>query len=320
MTPRTGALSDPVDTVGPVSDIEGISKRFATLQALDDVTFTVRPGELFGFVGGNGAGKTTTMRIVLGVLATDAGQMRWRGAPVDAEIRRRMGYMAEERGLYPKMKVGEQLRYLARLHGLDAAAAAAATTSWTERLGIAGRVGDEVQKLSLGNQQRVQLCAALTHDPQVLVLDEPFSGLDPTADEVMSTVLRERADAGAPVIFSSHQLDLVERLCDRVGIIAGGRMVAVGTVGELRTGGVARFDVVGAPAHTWARQLPGITVLVSDGPHTRVELAGARPTRTCCGRRWARGRCTGSAATVRRRCSCSRARCSASARSGCCSC
>ena len=148
-------------------------------------------------------------------------------------MRRRIGYMPEERGLYPKMKVGEQLRYLGRLHGMAPADAASAVEHWTERLGIAARVGDEVQKLSLGNQQRVQLCAALIHDPEVLVLDEPFSGLDPVAVEVMSGVLRDAADAGAPVVFSSHQLDLVERLCDRVGIIREGRMVAVGTVGEL---------------------------------------------------------------------------------------
>lgn len=252
-----------------------MSKRFGSLTALDGVTFTVRPGEVFGFVGGNGAGKTTTMRIVLGVLEADAGQVRLRGAPVDADVRRRMGYMPEERGLYPKMRVADQLVYLARLHGLSARAAEAASTRWTERLGVAHRGGDEVQRLSLGNQQRVQLCAALTHDPEVLVLDEPFSGLDPTAVEVMSAVLRERADHGVPVIFSSHQLDLVERICDRVGIISGGRMVAVGTVGELRTGGSAQFDVVGAPAGTWAPPLAGVTVVRSDGPHTRVELSAA---------------------------------------------
>ncbi|NMI00883.1 ABC transporter ATP-binding protein [Pseudonocardia acidicola] len=254
-------------------EIGGISKRFGRLVALDDVTFTVRPGELFGFVGSNGAGKTTTMRIVLGVLTADAGEVRWKGAPIDAEGRRRIGYMPEERGLYPKMKVGDQLEYLARLHGVAAAEARASVRRWTERLGIADRLHDEVQKLSLGNQQRVQLCAALVHDPEVLVLDEPFSGLDPTAVEVMTGVLRDKADTGVPVIFSSHQLDLVERLCDRVGIISGGRMVAVGTVGELRTGGVDRIDVVGPPDATWAAGLAGVTVVSSDGSHTRVELS-----------------------------------------------
>ena len=147
--------------------------------------------------------------------------------------------MPEERGLYPKMRVGEQLTYLGRLHGMSAAAARRATDSWTERLGVAARRDDEVQKLSLGNQQRVQLAAALLHEPEMLVLDEPFSGLDPVAVDVMSEVLRERCDAGVPVIFSSHQLDLVERICDRVGIVRGGSMVACGSVTELRAGSPA---------------------------------------------------------------------------------
>ncbi|MFC4950396.1 ABC transporter ATP-binding protein [Pseudonocardia sp. GCM10023141] len=253
-------------------DIRGIAKRFGRLRALDDVSFAVRPGEVFGFVGSNGAGKTTTMRIVLGVLAADAGEVRWQGGPVDADVRRRIGYMPEERGLYPKMKVGEQLRYLARLHGMPAAAADTAVEQWTERLGISARVGEEVQKLSLGNQQRVQLCAALSHEPQVLVLDEPFSGLDPTAVEVMSSVLRDKAAEGVPVIFSSHQLELVERLCDRIGIISAGRMVAVGTVEELRSRDDAVvLDVDGPPAG-WADALTGVEVVTSSGTATQVRL------------------------------------------------
>jgi ABC-2 type transport system ATP-binding protein len=253
-------------------DIRGISKRFGSNQALDGVTFTVGPGEVFGFVGSNGAGKTTTMRIVLGVLDADAGEVRWRDRPVDADLRRRIGYMPEERGLYPKMKVGEQLRYLARLHGMDRTDAAAAVTQWTERLGIAGRVGDEVQKLSLGNQQRVQLCAALVHDPEVLVLDEPFSGLDPTAVEVMSGVLRDKAADGVPVIFSSHQLELVERLCDRIGIITAGRMVATGTVDELRTRDTGVVLDVDGPPPGWAAGLPGVEIIADDGTRTRLRL------------------------------------------------
>jgi ABC-2 type transport system ATP-binding protein len=255
--------------------IEGLTKRFGTVTALDGVTFDVRPGELFGFVGGNGAGKTTTMRIVLGVLAADGGSVGWQGKPIDADVRRRIGYMPEERGLYPKMKVAEQLGYLARLHGMSAADARAAVARWTERVGVSARTGDAVEKLSLGNQQRVQLCAALVHDPDVLVLDEPFSGLDPTAVETMSAVLAEKAASGTPVIFSSHQLELVERLCDRVGIISAGRMVAVGSVHELRAGETARLDVVGPPPG-WADGVAGTSVLATGerpaGPWTRVAL------------------------------------------------
>ena len=181
-------------------------------------------------MGRNGAGKTTTMRIALGVLAPDAGVVRWLGVPLTFEARRRIGYMPEERGLYPKMHVAEQLAYLGELHGMTGAEAREAALGWLERFGLADRRDAELQALSLGNQQRVQLAAALVFGPDVLVLDEPFAGLDPVAVDVMAGVLRERADAGVPVIFSSHELELVERLCDRVGIIDHGRMVACGTV------------------------------------------------------------------------------------------
>jgi len=261
-------------TCGSTLEIDHVSKRYGDVVALQDMTFTVTAGELFGFVGSNGAGKTTTMRIALGVLAADAGEVRWDGAPIDLEVRRRIGYMPEERGLYPRMKVIEQLTYLARLHGLTPDAAARAADAWTERLGVAGRRDDEVQKLSLGNQQRVQLAAALVHDPEILILDEPFSGLDPVAVDVMSEVLRERSAAGVPVIFSSHQLDLVERLCDRVGIVRAGSMVASGTVDELRAGGTAQL-VVDAPQapEGWADGLPGVTVRGREGTRTVLELA-----------------------------------------------
>jgi len=254
--------------------IDGLSKRYGELVALRGMSFDVRAGELFGFVGSNGAGKTTTMRIVLGVLTADAGEVRYDGSPVTFGVRQRIGYMPEERGLYPKMRVGEQLEYLARLHGMAAPVARRATREWAERLGIASRLGDEVQALSLGNQQRAQLAAALVHDPGVLVLDEPFSGLDPVAVDVMSDVLRERSAAGVPVVFSSHQLDLVERLCDRVGIVSRGAMVAVGPVDELRAGGESSL-VVEAPgaAAGWASGLPGVVSARSEGARTVVSLA-----------------------------------------------
>ena len=203
------------------------------------------------------------MRIMLGVLAADAGSVRWDGADLTLESRRRVGYMPEERGPYPKMKVGEQLRFLAGLHGMSSAGAAASVERWTDRLGVGDRRGDNVEKLSLGNQQRVQLAAALVHDPAVLVLDEPFSGLDPVAVDIMSSVLRERADAGVPVIFSSHQLDLVERLCDRVGIVQSGRMRALGTIDELRTTDRPRWllevDADPADVVAAAHRVPGVT-------------------------------------------------------------
>ncbi|OLF15188.1 ABC transporter ATP-binding protein [Actinophytocola xanthii] len=254
-------------------EIDRVSKRYGDVVALRETTFDVRAGELFGFVGSNGAGKTTTMRIALGVLAADSGEVRWDGTPITLDTRRRIGYMPEERGLYPKMKVGEQLVYLARLHGLSASDAERSMLDWTERLGVDGRRGDDVQNLSLGNQQRVQLAAALVHNPDILVLDEPFSGLDPIAVEVMSKVLLEKAAEGIPVVFSSHQLELVERLCDRVGIIRGGEMVAVGTVDELRSGGAVEM-VVDAPRAQpgWTDGIAGVTVRSHDGSRTILEL------------------------------------------------
>ncbi|WP_304348995.1 ABC transporter ATP-binding protein [Corynebacterium frankenforstense] len=229
-------------------EIDSLTKRYGDNLALDNLSFTVPAGSLYGFVGSNGAGKSTCMRIALGVLEADSGEVRVDGRPVDDAVRRTIGYMPEERGLYDKEPIGEQLAYLARLHGVGKQAAQANTEALLERLGLAERAGDKLNTLSLGNQQRVQLAAALVHDPEILVLDEPFSGLDPVAVDVMAELLREYAERGAPVVFSSHQLDLVQRLCDRIVIITDGRRRAEGTVAELRDAGPVLFEVtVGAP-------------------------------------------------------------------------
>jgi len=254
-------------------EIRGIAKRYGDLVALENVTFDVRAGELFGFVGRNGAGKTTTMRIVLGVLSADAGEVRWGGVPLDFASRRRIGYMPEERGLYPRMRLLEQLTYLGELHGMTGADARRAGTAWLERFGLADRRDDELQALSHGNQQRMQLAAALVCAPELLVLDEPFAGLDPVALDVMTGVLRERAEAGVAVVFSSHELDLVERICDRVGIIERGRMVACGPVDDLRQEGPKRLwvDVPSAPSG-WHQHLPGVDVVRAEGTRVLLEL------------------------------------------------
>ena len=251
-------------------ELRGLTKRYGSTTALDELSFSVEPGETFGFVGANGAGKTTAMRIVLGVLEADAGEVFWGGKPLGAAERRKFGYMPEERGLYPKMKVGNHLVYLARLHGLSTGEAKSAARKWMERLGVAERSGDKVEALSLGNQQRVQLAAALIHDPEALVLDEPFSGLDPVGVDALSKVLAERAGEGVPVVFSSHQLELVERLCDSVAIINGGRLVAGGAVSELGgSGRVLRVSVKSrdhdrdgepVPAAFWASGLAGVEI------------------------------------------------------------
>ncbi len=252
--------------------VQRLTKSYGEVRALREVSFVVGAGEILGFVGSNGAGKTTAMRIILGVLAADGGEVRHDGRLLDLDARRRIGYMPEERGLYPKMRVDDQLVHLARLYGAGKREARAAMERWTERLGVDHRRHDEVQALSLGNQQRVQLAAALIHDPAVLVLDEPFSGLDPVAVDVMSQVLREQAARGVPVVFSSHQLELVERLCDRVGIIRAGQMVAVDRIDTLRRRPRPRWRVDGPPAHAWALDLPDVRVVADEGSRTVVEV------------------------------------------------
>ena len=238
-----------------------IARSFDGTVALDGVTFTVEPGTMVGFVGRNGAGKTTAMRIVLGVLEADRGEVRWQGQPVDARARRRFGYMPEERGLYPKMRVHEQLVYFARLHGLERSDAAQRARETVELLGVAGGAKTRVETLSLGNQQRVQLAAALVHRPDVLVLDEPFSGLDPVGVDALAATLRGEADRGVPVLFSSHQLELVERLCDGVVLIDAGRIVAQGSIAELRASRRRRlYRVEVATDDRWWEELPGVTL------------------------------------------------------------
>jgi ABC-2 type transport system ATP-binding protein len=261
-----------------VLELRDLARRYGDIVALDGISFTVEAGQMFGFVGPNGAGKTTAMRIVLGVLAADRGEVRFRGRPVDFATRSRFGYIPEERGLYPKMRVRDQLVYLARLHGIDAAAATESADRWIERLGLTERAGDRVEELSLGNQQRVQLAAALVHDPELLVLDEPFSGLDPVGVDVLSGVLADYAAGGVPVVFSSHQLELVERLCEAVAIIKDGRLVASGRVEELRDRGAderrVRVDVQ-VDGDDW---LPAGVEVLDRGPRgVLVALDGVPP-------------------------------------------
>jgi ABC-2 type transport system ATP-binding protein len=253
-----------------VLELIDLTRRFGDVVALDGVSFEVAEGEMVGFVGPNGAGKATAMRIALGVLEADRGEVRWRGKPVDAGVRRRFGYMPEERGLYQKMHVLDQLVYLARLHGLSPQDARASAERALHVLGVADRVRDRVETLSLGNQQRVQLAAALVHRPEVLVLDEPFAGLDPVGADVLAGVLREQAAAGVPVVFSSHQLDLIERLCESVALIHKGRIVARGRIGDLRATDprhLVRVEVTAAAPEDWYVRLPGVRVvdLLPDG-------------------------------------------------------
>lgn len=254
-------------------EVQGISRSFGDRKVLDNVSFSVVGGRMTGFVGSNGAGKTTMMRIILGVLEAHSGEVRYNGSVITSDERSRIGYMPEERGLYPKSKIIDQLVYLARLHGLSTSDAKQSALKLLERLGLAERVNDTVESLSLGNQQRVQIAAALVHNPTTLVLDEPFSGLDPYAIEVVLGVLRDYAAQGVPVIFSSHQLDVVERLCDDVVVIGEGRILAAGSREALRAEHSSPSYEIELAADTadagWIRDAPGVTLEHLDGRYAR---------------------------------------------------
>ena len=255
-------------------ELRGLQRRYGAVQALDELTFSVPSGEVVGFLGPNGAGKTTTMRAVFGLTKLDAGEILWKGAPVTEVERRRFGYMPEERGLYPNMPVAEQLEYLGRLHGLSIPRARESTAQWLDRLGLADRARSKVEELSHGNQQRVQLAAALVHGPELLVLDEPLSGLDPGGIETIGAVLVEQARSGCGVLFSSHQLDLVENLCESVTIINQGRLVAAGRVDDLASEGSQRLAVrvEGDRDAQWVRGLAGVQISEVVGGEARLVL------------------------------------------------
>ena len=252
--------------------VRGLTRRFGDATVVDDVTFDVPRGKLTGFVGGNGAGKTTTMRMIMGLLGLHGGEVLWEARPITALDRRRFGYMPEERGLYPKQKILDQLVYLGELSGLNAGVARTSAQEYLERFGLADRGADRVEKLSLGNQQRVQIIAALMSSPVALVLDEPFSGLDPRAVDSMVDLLRDETARSTPVLFSSHQLDLVEQLCDHLVVLAGGRVVAQGTVEELRARGPERVRLVTDRDAGWVRDVRGLSVVDVDGAVALLEL------------------------------------------------
>jgi ABC-2 type transport system ATP-binding protein len=254
--------------------VEGLVRTYGDVRALDGMSFAVPPGSVTGFLGPNGAGKTTTMRAIFGLTALDQGRVTIDGRPVDRSARRRFGYLPEERGLYPTMRVVEQLCYLGELRGMPRSEVRDEAERWLGDLGLSGRADDELEDLSLGNQQRVQLIGALIHRPEVLVLDEPFSGLDPVAVEVLSKVLIGEAQRGATVLFSSHQLDLVEHLCERAVVVDHGRVVAQGTIDDLTAGSdpVLDVEVSADPDGSWAGGLPGVDVIRAGSGRVRVAL------------------------------------------------
>jgi ABC-2 type transport system ATP-binding protein len=247
--------------------IDRLVKRFGTVVALDGMDFRVEPGQIFGFLGANGAGKTTTIRIVLGLLHPDSGSTSWRGTPTSELPRRTWGYLPEERGLYPRMRVLDQLVFFAGLHGVEPAAARRTVHEWLERLRIADAADRRTDELSKGNQQKIQFIAAIVHDPEVLIMDEPFSGLDPVNSSLLRAAFHEMRDRGKTLIFSTHQMETVEALCETLVIVDRGRVVAGGTLREVkRSSGrqVVRLAVDGEGRAddrlAWLDGFPGVRV------------------------------------------------------------
>ena len=273
-------------------EVEGLTKRYGSLVALDDVGFVVEPGHIVGLLGPNGAGKTTTMRAIMGLVALDRGDVAWRGGAVDGRVRRRFGYMPAERGMYQRMGVRDHLVYYGRLSGFDEAAAVRSTDLWLERLGLADRADDPVQTLSSGNQQRVQLALALLNEPELLVLDEPFSGLDPVAVDVLSAILREQVGDGAALLLSSHQLDLVADVCNTVVIVDHGQVVLRGDVTDLRAASPIRYlEVEFARSTPWD---PPVEVRTDDDDRRyRATLAAGSDARDLLAHAHAHGEVTG---------------------------
>ena len=261
-------------TVTVMLEVRDISKRFGDVVALRDVSFDVRAGRIMGFLGRNGAGKTTTMRTIFGLVAPDTGTVTYDGSPVDHDVRLGFGYMPEERGLYPRMKVADQLVYFGRLAGMPKHAAVDSATRWLETFGLADRADSKVEELSHGNQQRIQLAAAIVHEPAVLVLDEPFSGLDPIGVQALSDVLLDFSRAGAAILFSSHQLDLVEHVCEDVAVIHDGQIVVSGDLETLREEASYRRVEIWVDGELWEPPVPGVHRVDSGGrAHHIVDAA-----------------------------------------------
>ena len=262
--------------------MRNISKRYGDVVALSDASFDVREGRIVGFLGRNGSGKTTTMRTVFGLVHPDTGTVTYQGKPIDTAVRARFGYMPEERGLYLRMKVHEQLVYFGRLSGMQTADAAKAADGWLEELGLADRRDAKLEDLSHGNQQRVQLITAILHDPDVLVLDEPFAGLDPIGVASLSDVLRQFAAKGAAILFSSHQLDLVEDVCEDIAIISNGTVVVEGALDDLRDRAPYRRLEVEIDGQPWMPDIQG-TMAIDDNGRSHAMVDASVPVDTLLG-------------------------------------
>ena len=243
--------------------LEHVNKSFGQLHVIKDLSMEVKEGSIFGFLGPNGAGKTTTMRMILDIIRPDSGSITWNGKDVREIPRHNLGYLPEERGLYPKVKVQDQLVFLARLNGLSKAAALEQLDEWLERFQIPQYRNMKVEELSKGNQQKIQFLATILHDPLILIMDEPFSGLDPVNANLLKEALLEMHRRGKTMIFSTHQLEQVEELCEDVVIIDQGQTIIRGSVREVKRQqgrNVVRLKLDNDPEALWLDTLEGVQV------------------------------------------------------------
>jgi ABC-2 type transport system ATP-binding protein len=272
--------------------ITDLAKTFGTVRALDGISFAVEPGQVFGFLGANGAGKTTAMRIVLDILRADSGTVTWKGRPSTDLPRRTFGYLPEERGLYPRMKVIDQLVFFAGLYGVPRKTAENEVRAWLARFRVPEYADRRAEQLSKGNQQKIQFIAAILHDPEVLIMDEPFTGLDPVNVALLKAAFLEMRDRGKTLIFSTHQMDMAEELCDALAIIDAGRLVASGPTREVKrsTGKqVVRLATDGDPDLPWLAEIPGVAVVRPGRDYTEVEVLGTTDAETILQAALARG-------------------------------
>jgi ABC-2 type transport system ATP-binding protein len=259
--------------------LDSLSKSFGTVRALDGISFAVQPGQVFGFLGANGAGKTTTMRIILDILRPDGGSVTWKGRSTAELPRRTWGYLPEERGLYPRMKVIDQLVFFASLYGVATRDATREVHEWLERFRIPEYADRRAEELSKGNQQKIQFIAAILHDPDVLLMDEPFIGLDPVNVALLKEAFLEMRDRGKTLVLSTHQMEMVEELCESLVIIDRGRIVVGGPLRDVKRAGgrrVVRLGVSGDAELSWLAELDGVRVIRPGQDYTELYVEAGR--------------------------------------------